>query len=235
MKKKLFLLGGALVAVVAGVAMMSAYEAHIINVTAHIENALRIHPEALAFGTVFPQEYLTREFTVDLSDSFRDEPTADDVQYVIKQKPKCMCDGDPTDLTKCPEGKYAPVGYATHVCPAGYTEMLSLCPYLSKMDGDAGDENDRGVSSYYVDDTKDYCVPRTGTEEATGYLAKSKGDLLDSWIVDLKVPPVKGSVGQDWPADCPTVEKDGADYGCDLWVEVTGISRVAPPAPPKTD
>lgn len=219
MVKKIILGLVAGIIVVAGVAAISAYEAHIINVTAHIENALYVHDQELTFGTVFPQEYLTKQFTVELSKSFQDEPTADDVTYVIKQKPKCI-NGN---------GGYAPVDYATHKCPGGYEEMLSLCPYLSKMDGDDEDGNDKGVSSYYVENSPDYCVGRTGTEEATGYLAKSwnngEGDLSDLWIVDLKVPPVKGYVGQDWPAGCPTVEKNDQDYGCDLWIEVTGISE----------
>jgi hypothetical protein len=41
----------------------------------------------------------------------------------------------------------------------------------------------------------------------------------------LKVPPVKGFVGQDWPAGCPTVPTNDVDLGCDLWIEVTGIGR----------
>ena len=59
MKKNIILSFIALVAVVAGVAGMAAFEAHVINVTAHIENALKVVPAGgeLTFGTVFPQEY----------------------------------------------------------------------------------------------------------------------------------------------------------------------------------
>jgi hypothetical protein len=63
-------------------------------------------------------------------------------------------------------------------------------------------------------------------------LSKIDQDLLDAWIVDLKVPPVTGTVGQDWPAGCPTVEEDKQDYGCDLWIEVTGISETPPTQEP---
>jgi hypothetical protein len=56
-------------------------------------------------------------------------------------------------------------------------------------------------------------------------LTKDGGDILDLWKVDLKVPPVDGYVGQDWPEGCPTVPENDVDYGCDLWIEVTGISE----------
>ena len=59
--------------------------------------------------------------------------------------------------------------------------------------------------------------------DATGVLGVN--DSSDEWAVDLKVPPVDGYVGQDWPETCRdwTVPVDGADYGCDLWLEVTSI------------
>ena len=326
MNRKILMGLGAVLAVVAGVAGMAAYEAHVINVTAHIENALYVHPEALAFGTVFPQEYLERDFTVELSTSFQAAGRVDDVNYVIKQKPKCECVAWDPKLTQgeneglCPEGQYLPVNYATHECPADYLEMENLCQFLSKVDGDPGDNNDTSHPSYYddndtpADKSDDSCatptrifssplnysgtgaggwscslgttaiaggwlppehvvgahglfyeggpsvgpytwpnavgytyspgesgfllinggVPATLTlwvdclaivPDATGRLSKIAGDYLDTWIVDLKVPPVDGFVGQDWPAGCPTVPHNDIDYGCDLWIEVTCISE----------
>lgn len=77
------------VAVVAGgVAALSAFEAHIINVTAHIENALRVDRNHIDFGTVFPQEMFIETFNVGLSSSFMEEDRVDDVVYEIHQKPK---------------------------------------------------------------------------------------------------------------------------------------------------
>lgn len=223
MKKKILLGLAAVVVVAGGVAALSAYEAHIINVTAHIENALSVHDDEISFGTVFPQEYLERQFTVQLSDSFLAEPRVWDVQYEIVQKPKCICDA-PQEIL-CEEGDYAPVDYATEACPEGFVEMENLCPFLSKMDADPGDQNDYGVPSYYVEGDPDVC--RTPSPEvATGMLYKGEvSDIVDLWTVDLKVPPVAGYVGQDWPAGCPTVAQNDVDYGCDLWVEVTGISE----------
>ena len=217
MNKKILLGLGATVAVIASIAAFSAYEAHVINVTAHIENALAVTPEHIHFGTVFPQEYLERSFTINLSDSFMLEDRVDDVEYVIKQKPKCKADHPDNPV------QYAPVDYATHECPVGYTAMLSLCEYLSKLPQD-DEASDLGFPSYYVEDGNgDYCVTPDPIH-ASGRLAKSDPDISDTWIVDLKVPPVDGYVGQDWPADCPVVELNDRDYGCDLWIEVTNIS-----------
>lgn len=213
-------------------AMFAAYEAHVINVTAHIENALTVHSDELRFGTVFPQEYLERQITVAVSDSFRAETDALAVEYVIKQKEKCIS----TDPNVLPEDKYAPVHYATHECPTGYIMMETLCPFLSKMDGDTGDENDTNHPSYYtsaagtpgIPGPNDTCISSTAERpDATGVLDRRISDLSDLWIIDLKVPPVEGYIGQDWPDTCAdwTVPTDSLDYGCDLWIEVTGIIR----------
>ena len=214
MSKKILLSLLALVVVAGGMAALSAYEAHVINVTAHIENALSVDAYEIDFGTVFPQEYVEKYFTISLSDSFLKEDRVDDVDYIIAQKPKCKIWSvqDPT------------------VCKVYYE---NLCSFLSKLnieeDEDEGDfENDDDADSYYQEGGVGVCSPPDkpcciGPDEASGRLAKSEFDTEDSWTIDLKVPPIKGTVGQDWPEDCPIIDFE-ADYGCDLWVEVTGIS-----------
>ena len=89
MKKKFALTLIAFVAVAAGVAGLSAFEAHVINVTAKIENALQVSADSIDFGTVFPQEELDKEVSISLSRSFLSEDRVDDVNYFIRQKPKC--------------------------------------------------------------------------------------------------------------------------------------------------
>jgi len=212
--------------VVAGVATMSAFEAHVINVTAKIENALSVLPTEIDFGTVFPQEYLTDEFTVELSTSFLEEERADDVHYVIRQKPKPIWE----EPLECGQ-EFADIEEARAYCHDHPEDLnccyLSLCPYLSKLDGDPDDNNDTGVPSYYVEDGNgDYCEA-PNPDYATGFLSKLAADISDLWIVDLKVPPVAGFVGQDWPVDCPTVAENEQEYGCDLWIEVTEVSRIS--------
>ena len=222
MTKKILLGLAAAVVVVGGVAAMSAFEAHVINVTAKIENALVVDPQAITFGTVFPQEYAERDFTITLSESFMAEgqDRVKDVEYKIVQKPKCINEA----------GEYAPVDYATHQCPEGYREMPDLCRFLSKLPS-SPETGDVGVPSYFIKAANECREPESHL--AYGRLDKcleplvcGKGDIADCWIVDLKVPPVEGFVGQDWPASCApwVVPTDGADYGCDLWIEVTGFS-----------
>src|SRR3989339_1581502 len=87
--KKILLAVIAMGAVAVSLVGLSAFEAHVINVTAKIENALQVPLEALNFGTVFPQEELAKNLSVALSGSFLDEDRVDDVEYIIRQKPKC--------------------------------------------------------------------------------------------------------------------------------------------------
>jgi len=249
MNKKIILSIVAAIAVIGGVAAMSAYEAHVINVTAHIENALEVNTTPIEFGTVFPQEYLEKSFTMRLSSSFLAENRVDDVTYIIKQKPMpkgdrnekiMVCDKE-EDFKEyvvyayCHDFSAEEPGYVYSGECTG-TEMnyydfcyLSLCPFLSKTDADLEDNNDTSHVSYYNDPTPGQ--PNSGDEfcepsiiNAFGRLAKSEKDITDTWVVDLKVPPVKGFIGQDWPRSCPFVEKDSQSYGCELWIEVTGIS-----------
>ena len=82
---------GSIALIVIGAAAFSAFESHIINVTARIENALNVsvgEGDQIEFGTVFPQELLEETLRMTMSDSFFDEPRVDDIEYVIKQKPK---------------------------------------------------------------------------------------------------------------------------------------------------
>lgn len=54
------------------VAAVSAFESHLVNVEAHVENALGT-PAAFDFDTVFPEEWLTHEIVVQTSTSFKDQ------------------------------------------------------------------------------------------------------------------------------------------------------------------
>lgn len=85
--KKTILILAALMMVVSGVAAVSAYEAHTINVKAHVENALEVDTAEIDFGTVFPEEFLVQHRTVSLSDSAVDEKgtAPGDLNYVEVQ------------------------------------------------------------------------------------------------------------------------------------------------------
>jgi len=161
--KKIILSLGAVTAVLVGASMFAAFEAHVVNVTAKIENALSVNATELDFGTVFPQENLAQPVSVALSGSFMTENRVDDVSYMIRQKPKCgwtlnngeLLLGLPTYTGEVYAGTADPLppysvqhdGYyvvcpdpGTPVRPAGsvYAELPSLCQYISKHKEDDG-------------------------------------------------------------------------------------------------
>lgn len=237
MKKKIILGTVALVAMTAGVAGMSAFEAHVINVTAKIENALNVPIEEIKFGTVFPQEALDRFFDVSLSQSFIAEDRVDDVEYVVRQKPKCADDPlNPTAFSRSHED-----GQGNFVCDNAAHEILPLlCPYLSKsevtQDGSETDNDGVGILAFHGP-IVNWTLADTLANQVKGRLAKAADDLSDTWKVDLKTPCFGGNCAQDWeefvlganssaiPADyVQPIENEHKIYGCDLWVEVFGIS-----------
>ena len=93
MAKKILLALGAVLVVAAGVAAMAAFEAHVINVSAYIENALKVSTKEINFGTVFPQEEMTTIATIALSNSFFAQTRVDkNVEYKVTEKPKSFFD-----------------------------------------------------------------------------------------------------------------------------------------------
>lgn len=247
MKKKIALGLGALATAVAILPLFAAFEAHVINVTARIENALNVPLEHLDFGTVFPQEKLDKTFDVSLSQSFIDENRVDDVTYVIRQKPKCiLVSQNSVDLPQFGLVTEDENGDFHCVDEEHYDILPLLCPYLSKTeittDSPTGGEND-GPKKYPFHGpitVPEWDLQQTLFHQVRGKLIKSGQDFSDTWNIDLKVPCFGGYCAQDW-ADFvhensdPLDEVDPDDYiqpielnhelfGCDLWLEVTGIS-----------
>jgi len=285
--KKILLTLGAVLAVTAGVVGMSAFEAHVINVTAHIENAMRVNTDPISFGTVFPQEYLTKPLDISLSESFvgQDQNGKDEVDYKIQQKPKPLLDikgatvqttltapagsgtavltvasvanfavGDDVAIgylmPDMERGVISAIGASTITLSANLANnhatgevvirvYKDLCRFLSKT---STDPNTVSVPSYFIPagpGAAASCATPV-PDIATGLFDVSDNPthLVDHWTIDLKVPPVLGNVGQDWPSSCASyvVPTDGADYGCDLWVEVTNIAGepIVTPTPTPT-
>ena len=221
MKKVLLGLGAAGITL-AMIPLFAAFEAHVVNVTARIENALTVPVTPINFGTVFPQEQLAQTLPIALSRSFLDEPRVDDVRYIIRQKPKCGVtsnDGTVLDgptwtghvvVTPVLDAAGATVGYTSSVdCEQdkpkdlqlgqGQTAGLlpSLCEYISKHP-DNQPVNDGSLNSFH----KPYTInQQTGAivwTDVAGYLAQSAQDILDVWTIDLKVPCFGGYCAQDW-------------------------------------
>ena len=256
MNKKLLMGLGVTLAVVASVAAMSAYEAHVINVTAKIENALSVDTTPIHFGTIFPQEELDYGFDIALSQSFLDETRVDDVEYIIRQKPKCAITADEGETFVGPTatghivldpatGEI--VGIDCGDAPRqlepeeDWGPLPLLCPYLSKhkdIDDQDGDEEMDAFHPIGRAETGDlnstyYWV----WNSIMGRLSKKAQDIVDSWVIDLKVPCFGGHCAQDWASFVTGINPDANpdDYvlpiedehkyfGCDLWIEVTHIS-----------
>lgn len=157
MKKKIVLGLAAAGTAIALLPMFAAFEAHVINVTARIENALSVTTDNIDYGTVFPQQERDEDITIDLSQSFRTEGRVDDVEYMIRQKPKCAITRDegrvlvgptrtghvleatstPNDLTdyyiNCGEPPRPLVeDPGDPVVDEDWGPLPLLCPYLSK-------------------------------------------------------------------------------------------------------
>lgn len=282
MKQKIALGLGALATTLAVLPLFAAFEAHVINVTARIENALLVPVEPIAFGTVFPQEHLERNLPIALSESFIRENRVDDVEYMIRQKPKCgwtYYDGHdwilvgethtghvvPTlDNSQTPLpidesnggtaytvdcGQQTPQPTGGNFSQLTWGQLPMLCPYLSKHentnDGAVGTvvENDTSLNSFHHPfDVINSSVVWNDT--AHGKLTKIGKDTDDNWVIDLSVPCFGGYCAQDWlkfvqtesgnqnmtqaEADSYTqpISNEHKIFGCDLWVEVTGVSRL---------
>lgn len=231
---KKFALGFAAVALaVATVPMFAAFEAHVINVTARIENAMQVSPSPIEFGTVFPQEALHKPVTVSMSESFVSSDALG-IRYMLRQKPKCQIVQQPTGEPALPDfAQVTENADGEFVCPTGYRQMLLLCPYLSKHSDDTADQS---LASFHG--------PITGwnpttTESFQLNASITKGtDPIDVWDIDLHVPCFEGMCAQDWAkfvkatnpnADPAAYIQPAANehqlFGCDLWFETTGIVR----------
>lgn len=236
MKKKILFSFLALAVAIAVIPMFAAFEAHVINVTAKIENALSVPLESLDFGTVFPQEELDKTFDVSLSESFQAEDRVDDIEYIIRQKPKCWNE----DEADPQFGRVTEDAQDNYVCvDDGYVMLPLLCPYLSKHEitEDGQDtENDEGIKAFHGP-IVGWTSQHTLLHQVAGKLIKSLGDLTDTWNIDLKAPCFGSHCAQDWadfvlgindeatPEDyIQPVENEHKLFGCDLWLEVTGVS-----------
>jgi len=126
MKKVILIIAG-LVLVVSGVAAVSAYEAHTINIKATVENAITVSPDEDWLvgerdggnGTIFPQEFFEKHYTVSLSNSFLAQKWERDaygyiigpgrvnaVAYSIVAEEKWLAEADPATPTDPTDDDY---------------------------------------------------------------------------------------------------------------------------------
>ena len=238
--KKLLLGLAAAGTALAMVPLFAAFEAHVINVTAKIENALYVHPQSIQYGTVFPQEHLLSDYQITFSQSFSEDlqTRVGKVDYAIKQKPKPRASfiqlvGAEAARDWCHLNDPADAGDVND--PYYVNCYPNLCPYLSKTpDGipstGPNANNDVGVPPFHDPDV----------QWATGKIVKIPNigrDSSDNWTIDLAVPCFKGQCAQDWDQFVLGLNPNAGDpvqyqlpqglehevFGCDLWTEVTRI------------
>lgn len=233
--KKIFLTFGALGMALAVMPIFAAFEAHVVNVTATIENALSvpIETQGLTFGEIFPEEIASTTFSMGLSSSFLDKnnTNANEVDYVIRQKPKCGLPNPGSNPTTY--SQFAQVtenASGTFACPERYVPLPLLCPFLSKhpVYATSSIQNDGSLDAFHG--------PLTGWNASTSAefqvpgILLSNGDATDTWNIDLHAPCFQGSCAQDniVPANyqvSSTLEHQ--EFGCDLWIEVTNITSTS--------
>lgn len=215
--KRILLAGGALAAVLVAMPMFAAFEAHVVNVTATIENALSVTTTPLEFGNVFPQEKFDKTFDMSLSNAFVAQSRVGKVDYFIRQKPKCALNAV-GGLVEPPLPKYQQVvdvpgvdeGPDTFACAdeVNYDILPLLCPYLSKHEisgdpsnvpGGVGDNDDVGLNAFHgPTNLAAWTLAVAQSFDVKGQLNKNVGDTNDVWNIDLRAPCIKGQCAQDW-------------------------------------
>jgi len=227
--------------VLATIPLIMAFEAHVINVTAQIENFVGDISvgDPIDFGTVFPQERLDRTFEVMLSQSFLNNPEYDLLEYRVWQEPKCWNGNE--ENPEFGEVEQAGDPPQFFCIDQGFTMLPILCPYLSKTeittDPDVNNENDDpGIPAFHgVIDSALWTPAVASSTEVDGELQETIQDVQDIWNVDLKVPCFFGQCAQDWenfvtginPQAIPDdfVQPNANEhklFGCNIRVLVTG-------------
>jgi hypothetical protein len=240
--KKVVLVVIALVLMVSGVAAVSAYEAHLINVRAHVENALTITwpglDEEIDFGTVFPEEWLTRDFIVQHSTSFcaDNQTRVNSVEYSIF-----------VEWKPCPDMEFAWWDPIEQEWVEGL-DYYNWMGYFTYVGIDP-------VANPLADDLTLVGDPPAGAPGTAAKLVMAAPDPLrkivpvlnpsDKIVVAIDVPVFEGywneltdrlvnpdgkPSGKDLPtyvvpADMPGFDPDGMDFGLDLKVQVTDIYK----------
>jgi hypothetical protein len=161
--KKAVLIVAALLMVVSGVAAVSAFESHTVDIKAHVENALAMPYYEVDFGTVFPQEAFEDDIPIGLSESFRKQDRVSTVRYIVGWENKSI-EGHPGVEDPDCDGFFEPIWPFITLTPVpgdfndglidgsqpnwvfpladwmvGYGEMFTLPNTPDEFDGDTCD------------------------------------------------------------------------------------------------
>jgi hypothetical protein len=234
--KKVLLILGALLMVLSGIAAVSAYEAHLINVTAHVENAMTVNKDHIHFGTVFPEEWITANFTVHTSGSFcEDDPpqtrmTHIDYEVWVEWKP-------------IPEDMLGTVSPQVPGAEGPYYAWLGKALYIGVEPG----ADPLAADLVYVGANLTSPPGAQKVNIPVQTIDKDTPDLGDLVIVGLDVPVFQGYVNEltdpnpkpsgknepSWEIPVPWVgpwgsianPQDGVDLGIDIKIQVVDIYK----------
>ena len=114
-----------------------------------------------------------------------------------------------------------------------------LCRYLSKHPVTSPNDlsnNDGSLDAFH--EIGEVYQDEWVWNDVKGRLAKSENDYFDIWNIDLKVPCFGDHCAQDWDKFVTDINPDAKPdefvqdpdnehkvFGCDLWIEVAGVSR----------
>ena len=225
--KKVMLVAFALILVVAGLVSAAAFEGHVVDVRAHVENALWVDPIEINYGNfTFPQESIDRYICIGLTESFVNvnQTRVCDVKYALIWE------------TKPIEG-HDPVPGQLEICdPTGSGNFTDIYPYILLTTGD-GSDNQTPFPMW---------VPANAV--AWGTLDKCLPDNCDTWGLKFDVPvfdlwynegtdpatpsgvlgPDEYCIVEEWVGcdQCPYrwVKVPHADLGNNLKIQVMGYS-----------
>ena len=238
--RKMLLVLVALVMVLSGVAMVSAYEAHVINVKAKVENALTVTTTHVNYGTVFPEEWLTRQFKVKHSVSFCElgQTRVDAIDYDVWVTRKPVEDPPPSPYP-APVEDIGGVNYYYWLGDALYIGIFDTDPVdPAKMYPLGATGQPLGELVHVTTATAPILSDNRSTETTWG---SAPNDWYDVIVVGLDVPvfdgswneltdvPIKPS-GLDGPTVVLTGERNvqGIVLGADIVIQVTNIYEWTP-------
>jgi len=215
--KKVILIITAILMVASGVAAVSAYEPHTVNVLAKVENAISVSTNETDFGTVFPEEWLSQHFTANLSGSFCEQERVNSVNITVWAEWKAQDDGTP----------YPWLGEAMYIeCNGaqGYIGANLTMPFGAQPALDASGAHMQALLD------KD---PATDTEDqVTIHVWLDVPVFFDSYNENTDVPDKPRA---DWADDLagllpgepsmilPTGTPQGYEMGLDLKIQVVDI------------
>ncbi len=229
--RKVIFIAVALVLVLSGIATVAAYESHLINVKAHVENALDVDTTEWDMETVFPQELFWENRSIVLSTSAIAElgtgvsGDLDEVEFEIWAE----CKPVPAGTTVVPSGDYyawigewlwVGVTDAAISGESGAQSALSTLDWVGEQTCTCGtDAQQVSNSPYALDDSSTKYLSMVFLAPAfENYFNELTDPLLDeTW----------------WPSDWAAIPEgdsryypDGVDLGVDLKIQVTGITRI---------